>query len=60
MMTGEGGNVNPVNNDSGMPNFHGFNLRDINITGYMTPMFNKTGVETEGWAKEIIDNVSVE
>ena len=56
-MTGEGGNAN---NDSGTLDFHGFNSREMNIAGYLTPMFNKTGVATEGRAKEIIDNVSVE
>ena len=43
-MTGEGANVN---NDSGTLDFHGFNSREMNIAGYLTPMFNKTGVATE-------------
>ena len=32
----------------------------MNIAGYLTPMFNKTGVANEGRAKEIIENVGVE
>ena len=60
-MTGEGGNVNPVAKEGKGPNgFHGFNSRDVNIVSYMTPMFNKTGVATDDWTKEIMDGVSVE